>query len=166
METYAIHYALQKLNHYLHGAEFVIYSDHKPPEYLSNSPMQNRKIQLWALSITGYNCKIQYLKGTRNVCTDLLSRSKGTWSTSQDREVDIDDRAYEVSAINSNRFEARRFAKLNEESRADEFEMPPLVDFDMVYVSKTTIRRLGSSRKDSRGRRQIRLKRKKFIILD
>ena len=45
-ETYAIHYALQKVNHYLHGAEFVIYSDHKPLEYLLNSPMQNRKIQL------------------------------------------------------------------------------------------------------------------------
>ena len=126
--------------------------------------MQNRKIHLWALSIAGYNCKIQYLKGTRNVCTDLLSRSKGTLSTSQDKEVDIDDRDYEVSAINSNRFEPRRFAKLNEESRADEFEMPTLVDFDMVREQDDhEIREL---KKILKREKATKAEKKKFIILD
>lgn len=48
-EAYAIHYALQKLDHYLHNSEFTIRTDHKPLKYILESPMQNKKIQLWAL---------------------------------------------------------------------------------------------------------------------
>ena len=29
-EAYAIHYSLQKLDHYLHGADFIVRMDHKP----------------------------------------------------------------------------------------------------------------------------------------
>ena len=38
-EAYAIHFALQKLDHYLHGAQFVIKTDHKPLKYLLESPI-------------------------------------------------------------------------------------------------------------------------------
>ena len=31
----AIHYALQKLHHYLHSVTFTIYTDHKPPRILT-----------------------------------------------------------------------------------------------------------------------------------
>ena len=59
MEACAIHFALQKLDHYLHGAQFVIKTDHKPLICLLGSPMQNKKIQLWALSMAGNNCTIE-----------------------------------------------------------------------------------------------------------
>ena len=32
-DAFAIHYALQKVDHYLHGAEFMIKTDHKPLKY-------------------------------------------------------------------------------------------------------------------------------------
>ena len=51
-EAYAIHFALQKLDYYLHNAQFVIKSDHKPLKYLLESPMQNKKIQMWGLSMS------------------------------------------------------------------------------------------------------------------
>ena len=44
-EAYAIYWALQKLDHYLHGAEFTIYSDHLPLRYLLSSEIKNRKVQ-------------------------------------------------------------------------------------------------------------------------
>ena len=47
-EAFAIHFALQKLDYYLHNSQFVIRTDHKPLKYLLESPMQNKKIQLWA----------------------------------------------------------------------------------------------------------------------
>ena len=47
-EAYAIHFILQKLDHYLHGAQFFIKTDHKPLKNLLESPIQNKKIQLWA----------------------------------------------------------------------------------------------------------------------
>ena len=42
-EAFAIHFALQKLDYYLHNAQFVIKTDHKPLKYLLESPMQNKK---------------------------------------------------------------------------------------------------------------------------
>ena len=41
-EAFAIHYALQRLDHYLHNAEFIIRTDHKPLKYLLDAPMQNK----------------------------------------------------------------------------------------------------------------------------
>ena len=73
-EAFGIHFALQKLDYYLHNAQFVIKTDHEPLKYLLESPMQNKKIQLWALSLAGYNCSIEYIAGTTNTCADLLSR--------------------------------------------------------------------------------------------
>ena len=57
-EAYAIVYALQKLDYYLNGAQFTIKTDHKPLKYLFKADWTNKKIQQWALKITGYNCTI------------------------------------------------------------------------------------------------------------
>ena len=73
-EAYAIHYLLQKLDHYLHNAQFTIRTDHKPLKYLLESPMKNKKIQLWSLNISSYACKIEWLPGKTNTMADYLSR--------------------------------------------------------------------------------------------
>ena len=44
-EAYAKAYALQKLDTYLHGAEFTIKTDHKPLKYLFSAGMNNKKIK-------------------------------------------------------------------------------------------------------------------------
>ena len=74
-EAYAINYSVQKLDHYLQGAEFVVRTDHTPLKYFLESPMQNKKVLMWALSIAGYNCKIEYIEGTSNTVADPLSHS-------------------------------------------------------------------------------------------
>ena len=55
-EAFAIHCSLQKLDYYLHNSRFGIKTDHKPLKYLLESPIQNKKIQLWALGMSSYNC--------------------------------------------------------------------------------------------------------------
>jgi hypothetical protein len=72
-EAFTKHYALQKLDHYLHGAQFTIMTDHKPLKYILQSPMQNKRVQNWALCISGYNCCVRYIPGVENTCADLLS---------------------------------------------------------------------------------------------
>ncbi|MCG7879415.1 MAG: RNase H-like domain-containing protein, partial [Candidatus Thiodiazotropha endolucinida] len=119
-EAFAIHFALQKLDYYLHNAQFVIKTDHKPLKYLLESPMQNKKIQLWALSMSGYNCTIEYIAGTTNTCADLLSRhpdnvNKTEESTvSEDVEVekvlDVNDNLFQVNVLDSNQFDPKTFA--------------------------------------------------------
>ena len=114
-EAYAIHYSLQKLDHYLHGADFIVRTDHKPLKYLLESPMQNRKVQMWALSIAGYNCKIEYIEGVANTVADLLSRTPQGCHKVQNKaqgeeEVKISDKFLEVNAFNSNRFDPKFYA--------------------------------------------------------
>ena len=112
-EAYAIHYALQKLDHYLHNAKFTIKTDHKPLKYILESPMQNKKIQLWALGLSGYNCKVEYIEGVQNTCADLLSRSpQGSKDNPTDHtyEPDVPDKAFEINVINSNELNPKDYA--------------------------------------------------------
>ena len=44
-------YALTKLRPYLYGAQFTIYTDHKPLKSLFLSEVKNTKIQRWAVLI-------------------------------------------------------------------------------------------------------------------
>ena len=143
-EGFAIYYALQKLDHYLHNARFTIKTDHKPLKYILDSPMQNKKIHLWALSIAGYNTQVEYIKGKENHCADLLSRipfKKGekeelqqSKSTPEDEELDIDDRSLEIGAINSNEINPRDFASSHVDPPGDvikpDIDLPE--DFNMV----------------------------------
>ena len=119
-EAFAIHFALQKLDFYLHNAQFVITTDHKPLKYLLESPMQNKKIQLWALGMSGYNCTIEYIAGKTNTCADLLSRhpdnvkveSEIENSDQHDRTViDVNDNLYDVNVLDSNQFDPKIFAR-------------------------------------------------------
>lgn len=118
-EAFAIHYALQKLDHYLHNATFVIKTDHKPFEYLLDSPMKNRKIQLWALGISGYNCRIEYIAGTENTCADLLSRTFHEEDVPQGKTMEeepyISDKALEINFIDSSQINPKEYASADVE---------------------------------------------------
>lgn len=53
-EAFAIHFPLQNLDFYLHNAQFIIQIDHMPLKYMFESPMQNQKIHLRDLSMSGF----------------------------------------------------------------------------------------------------------------
>ena len=136
-ECFAIKYALDRLNTYLHGAKFTIFTDHKPLKYLLESPMQNKRVQQWALSIAGYNCYIQYIAGKDNTIADLLSRLPDNnenihhESISEESMLDISDKSYEVNAINSNEFNPSKFVSCNFKEN-DHLEKPDSLGYDMI----------------------------------
>ena len=136
-EAYAIHFALQKLDYYLHNAQFVIKTDHKPLKYLLESPMQNKKIQMWALSMSGYNCSIKYIEDATVTCADLLSRHPDKVNETQnsaeevDRDqtvLDVNDNLFVINVLDSNQFDRKSFAscKLPDE---ESFEKCDCSDF-------------------------------------
>jgi hypothetical protein len=115
-EAFAIHFALSKLDYYLHNARFTIKTDHRPLRYILDSPMQNKKIQLWALELTGYNCDVTYIKGTDNTCADLLSRSPSSEPFNESEaehisDIDVNRNTYEIGIVNSNQLEPKVFAR-------------------------------------------------------
>ena len=165
-EAFAIHYALQKLNHYLHSATFSIFTDHKPLEYLLKSPIQNKKIQTWALGIAGYNCDIQYLQGRDNVCADLLSRAVDAPGSDDDQQVEIDDRNYSVSVINSNQFEPKEFASYErDDDPASTSERPIIQGLDLISEQEED-RDISELKRRIKGGKATKLERKKYILMD
>lgn len=138
-EAYAIYFDLHKLDYYLHNTQFIIKTDHKPLKYLLESPMQNKKIQLWALSISGYNCSIEYIEGTTKKCADLLSRHLDNVSEKKDlgfqccededkNPIDVNDNLFEINVLNSNQFEPKAYASCNLPDD-ESFEKCDLTDF-------------------------------------
>ena len=134
-EAFAIFLALKKLDHYLHGAEFVIKCDHMPLKYVLDAPMQNKKIQLWALSIAGYNCRVEYIPGPQNACADLLSRVPSSYFTDKPSEPEIspevDERTLEVAVLDSTGFDPGRLAS-SEAARAEILSDDEVTPFDMA----------------------------------
>ena len=75
--------------------------------------MQNKKIQIWALGISGYNCKIEYISSVQNTCAYLLSMSPPYAENQEDDgeiEVDVSDKAFEKNPFNSNQLTPKHFA--------------------------------------------------------
>ena len=67
-EAFAIFYALEKLDQYLHDADFIIRTHHKPLKCILDFPIQNKKTQHWTTNLRGYNCSIEYIEGKKNAC--------------------------------------------------------------------------------------------------
>ena len=142
-EAFAINYSLQKLHFYLHGANFIIRTDHKPLQYILDSPMENKKVQMWALNISSYNCKVEYIyiKGESNSCADMLSRLPDKAShdnlsstESEEFETGIKDNSFQVNVINSNKLNPTDYVKCEAPITDDTNENLHLRlnEFDMV----------------------------------
>ena len=112
-------------------AQFVIRTDNKSLKFLLESPIQNKKIQLWALSMSGYNCSIEYIAGPTNTCADLLSRHPDNVKKAPDIQnskdvedqtvLDVNDNLYEVNVVDSNQFDPKTFASCELHTK-DSFE--------------------------------------------
>ncbi|CAC5394092.1 unnamed protein product [Mytilus coruscus] len=94
---------------------------------------------MWALGISGYNYKIEYISGTENTCVDLLSRApskNGHHSETSEIEIDINDKAFEVNTLNSNQFNPKHFASCKLfENKNDDVELTKTFgNFDIGWV--------------------------------
>jgi transposase InsO family protein len=73
-EAWAVIYALTKLRPYLQGADYKVYTDHKPLRSLFLSELKNSRCQRWSMLMSEMGCKIEYRQGKNNVRADMLSR--------------------------------------------------------------------------------------------
>lgn len=108
--------------------------------------MKNRKIQLWALGISGYNCRIEYIAGTENTCADLLSRTLNEEEVPQGKtmkeEPDIIDKTLEVNFIDSSQINPKKYASAD-------VELPDMPLFNKDVAEFEDIDMLQEKDKDS-----------------
>ena len=74
LELAAIVFALKIWRHYLYGAKFEVFSDHKSLKYLFDQKELNMRQRRWMELVKDYDFKLQYHPGKANVVADALSR--------------------------------------------------------------------------------------------
>lgn len=73
-EAYAILYALSQFEVIIFGYNIVVYTDHSPLKFISDSVKHSPKLIRWALAIQRFNPTILSVKGKDNIISDALSR--------------------------------------------------------------------------------------------
>ena len=75
----AIIFGVKRFNQYLYGREFILVTDHRPLCKLFGHvdgvhPLAAARMQQWAMILSAYSYKIEYVPGPANQCADCLSR--------------------------------------------------------------------------------------------
>ena len=78
-EALAIVFAVRKFHQYLYGREFILVTDHRPLCKIFGHdqgvpPLAAARMQRWALILSAYQYRIQYIPGEQNNCADCMSR--------------------------------------------------------------------------------------------
>ena len=78
-EALAVIFGIAKFHKYLYGREFLLQADHMPLLGLLNedgtiSTMASARIQRWALTLSNYQCTLEYKPGPSIGHADALSR--------------------------------------------------------------------------------------------
>ncbi|CAM5146816.1 unnamed protein product, partial [Eretmochelys imbricata] len=76
-ECLAMVRALKKLEPYLFGRHFTVYTDHSPLTWLHQMKGANTKLLRWSLLLQDYDMDVVHVKGRANMIADALSRRGG-----------------------------------------------------------------------------------------
>ena len=74
-ECLGLDQTLKKWRHYLLGAVVHLLTDHSSLQWLLTTPHPDgSRVAAWALNAQGYDVKISYISGTKNIVADCISR--------------------------------------------------------------------------------------------
>ena len=138
-EAFSIIFSLQRLDFFLSEAQikFIIRTDHKPLKYFFSARHKNRKLQMWSVALSAYNCEIQFIEGKKNIQADYLSRYANTEKASVN--VINTDRMTLQGTVQENEIENSEGhdhveQDMNRDTETQNFSIPG--DFDIVQAQK------------------------------
>ena len=74
-EAYAIFWAVKRLNYFLAGNPFVVFTDHRSLVHMDKTVFSNTKVARWQDFLSDYSFTLQYIEGSKNCMADWLSRA-------------------------------------------------------------------------------------------
>jgi len=89
LELAAVVFALKIWRHYLYGARFEVFSDHKSLKYLFDQKELNMRQRRWMKFLKDYDFELQYHPGKSNVVADALNRKSIHASMMMVKELDL-----------------------------------------------------------------------------
>ena len=90
-EMLAIVFSTQKFREYILGKETLVQTDHKPLEMILRKPMATAPLRLQAmmLKLSGYDLKVEYLPGKKQVLADTLSRASPNEAPPEEEDIQV-----------------------------------------------------------------------------
>nr|KYP32515.1 Retrotransposable element Tf2 [Cajanus cajan] len=89
LELAAVVFALKSWRHYLYGARFSVFSDHKSLKYLFDQKELNMRQRRWMEFLKDFDFQLMYHPGKANVVADALSRKSLHMSAMMIRELEL-----------------------------------------------------------------------------
>ena len=84
-EAYAIYYSIKKIDHFLRGHHFTLFTDHRNLTFLNKPPSD--KVMRWRLAVQEFGFDVAYIKGELNNVADSMSRCVPGQSVQQPIEL-------------------------------------------------------------------------------
>ena len=87
----AIVFSTQKFRECIMGKTTVVQTDHKPLETILRKPMTAAPLRLQAmiLKVSGYDLKVEYLPGKKQILADTLSRASLNEEPLEEDEIKV-----------------------------------------------------------------------------
>ena len=73
-EAFAVIWALRRFRSWIFMSKIIIFSDHNPLTFLTETIPKSSKLIRWALALQEFNFEFRYRAGRRNTAADFLSR--------------------------------------------------------------------------------------------
>jgi hypothetical protein len=73
-EAFAALSALRRYRNWIFGAKVIVFSDHNPLTFLTESAPKSAKLMRWALALQEFEIEFKYKAGKTHVVPDLLTR--------------------------------------------------------------------------------------------
>jgi len=89
LELAAVVFALKTWRHYLYGAQFQVFSDHKSLKYLFDHKELNMRQRRWMEYLKDYDFELLYHPGKAKVVADALSRKRVHVAAMMIREMEL-----------------------------------------------------------------------------
>jgi len=89
LELAAVVFALKTWRHYLYGAQFQVFNDHKSLKYLFDQKELNMRQRRWMEYLKDYDFELLYHPGKANVVANALSRKKSHVSSMMIKELEL-----------------------------------------------------------------------------
>ena len=89
-EGLAIKWALERLQYYLLGREFVLITDHAPLKWMITNKNNNARITRWFLTLQDFKFTVEHRPGKENKIADALSRREEVlWMNAPTRSEEL-----------------------------------------------------------------------------
>lgn len=117
-EAFSIIWAYRKLREFLEGHKFIIHTDCRAVQYITQMKERKPKIMRWALEISSWDAEIKKVSGKYNVEADAMSRNSLTSPEREDKwfEGEEDTTTYPIASLFQNTITA---SQMKEEQRKD-----------------------------------------------